>query len=202
MKNLLTFTEENHEYGIFSKQFIHVPSVSELLDTITPDSKYIADSYAIRGTNVHQATEDYDIGQYVAIDDTVIPYMIGYDNFHNEHDVDFIETEQMVFSHDMFFAGRLDRLWQIDGRLHLTDIKTSQKQAWHVIQLVAYDVAHECTDKKELSSLYLSPFGYTLHIWSDEEIEKAYDMLDSLCNIYWWNHKMNYKRLLKLRDAI
>ncbi len=195
MKELLNFDDENHEYFILADRAIHIPSVSEILKPIMSDFE-IPSFYAERGTLVHEATELYDDGKYLPelVDPIVIPYLVAYDNFHQEHDVECEESEMMVFNEDLFYAGRLDRIWKVDGDYFLTDIKTGGKYRWHPIQLVGYDLA--CKGGLNLSSLYLREFEYKWHEWGD--VTEAISLFLALVKIYWFQHPADYKRLKKL----
>ena len=195
MINLLNYDDENHEYFILADRAIHIPSVSEILRPVMSDFE-IPSFYAERGTKVHEATELYDDGKYLPelVDPMVIPYLVGYDNFHQEHDVEYEETEMMVFNEDLFYAGRLDRIWKVDGEYFLTDIKTGGKYRWHPLQLVGYDLA--CKGGLNLSSLYLQEFEYKWHEWGD--VTEAISLFLALVKIYWFQHPADLKRLKKI----
>lgn len=195
MRELLNYDDENHEYFILADRAIHIPSVSEILKPIMSEFE-IPSFYAERGTLVHEATELYDHGKYLPelVDPMIIPHMVAYDNFHQEHDVEYEESEMMVFNEDLFYAGRLDRIWKVDGKLCLTDIKTGGKYRWHPLQLVGYDLA--CEGELTLSSLYLREFEYKWHEWKD--VEEAERIFLALIDVYWFQHPADYKRLKKL----
>lgn len=195
MKELLNYDDENHEYFILADRAIHIPSVSEILRPIMSDFE-LPEKYRIRGKMVHEATELYDDGKYLPelVSDKVVPYLIAYDNFHQEHDVEYEETEMMVFNEDLFYAGRLDRIWKVDGKYCLTDIKTGGKYRWHPLQLAGYDMA--LRSKLALTSLYLREFEYKWHVW--EDVMEAYIIFRALVDIYWFQHPADLKRLRKL----
>lgn len=195
MKELLNYDDENHEYFILADRAIHIPSVSEILNPIMSDFE-LPEKYRIRGKMVHEATELYDDGKYLPelVSDKVVPYMIAYDNFHQEHDVEYEESEMMVFNEDLFYAGRLDRIWKVDGKYFLTDIKTGGKYRWHPLQLVGYDLA--CKSELSLSSLYLREFEYKWHEWGD--VTEATSLFLALVKIYWFQHPADLKRLKKI----
>ena len=195
MRELLNYDDENHEYFILADRAIHIPSNSEILRPIMSDFE-IPSFYAERGTLVHEATELYDEGKYLPelVDPMVIPYLVGYDNFHQEHDVEYEESEMIVFNEDLFYAGRLDRIWKVDGDYFLTDIKTGGKYRWHPLQLVGYDLA--CKSELNLSSLYLREFEYKWHEWGD--VTEAISLFLALVKIYWFQHPADLKRLKKI----
>jgi hypothetical protein len=155
--------------------------------------------YAERGTAVHNLTELWDTGLYFQelADDELMTYMMAYEDFHDQHDVEVIQLEQIVFNPTLMYAGRLDRLWRIDGAEHLTDIKTGNKYKQHLFQNCAYQMALPMLTRK-LSNLYLNPFTFRLHEWKQEEQTYGYHMVEALSLIYWDNHRRDRKALDKI----
>ena len=196
MKELLNYDHDNHEYFILTDRVVHIPSVSEILKPILSDYD-IPPFYAERGTLVHEATESFDEGTYLPelVDPMVIPYLIGYENFLDEHEVVLDKSELMVFDEELLYAGRLDRIWTVDGRRTITDIKTGGKYRWHPVQLVAYLMASDLQDCAPISSLYLNEFAYKFHYWDSAP---DWETFKALVEIYWFNHPADYKRLKKL----
>ena len=196
---IVKFDEACHEYSI---EGIHIPSVSELLRPVVADFDCPA-KYLERGTAVHKLTELYDADLYFSelAGDDIAPYIIAYSQFLDEHQVEVIQTEQMVFNRELLYAGRLDRLWMIDGNLHLTDIKTGSKYKQHLFQLVAYAMAIGAGDIA-LSNLYLNPFSEKLETWDIKDFAYGIDMVKALSLIYWDNHRKDRKALDKVLREI
>jgi len=195
---MVDYNDAIHEYTL---EGIHLPSVSELLKPILSDFE-IDPKYAERGTAVHNLTELWDTGLYMPelADDELMPYMMAYEDFHDQHDIEVQEIEMMVFNPTLMYAGRLDRLWLIDGKKHLTDNKTGGKYKQHLFQLCAYHMALPPTDC-ELSNLYLNPFNFKLHTWGHGERVYGYRMVEALSLIYWDNHRRDRKSLEKILEA-
>ena len=196
---MVDYNDAIHEYTL---QGIHVPSVSELLKPVTGEFE-CAPMYAERGTAVHTLTELWDTGAYMPelADDELMPYMMAYEDFHDQHDVEVIQLEQIVFNKELLYAGRLDRLWRIDGAEHLTDIKTGSKYKQHLFQLVAYAMAIDAGDIA-LSNLYLNPFSEKLDTWDIKDFAYGIDMVKALSLIYWDNHRKDRKALDKVLREI
>jgi hypothetical protein len=95
------------------------------------------------------------------------------------------------------YAGRLDRIWLIDGEEHLTDIKTGGKYKQHLFQGCAYQMALPQA-RRVLSNLYLNPFNFRLHEWKQEEQVYGYKMVEALSMVYWDNHRRDRKALDKI----
>lgn len=191
----ILFTEEGHEYTLGG---IHIPSVSELMSPILSDFE-IDPRYAERGTAVHTLTELWDTDLYLPelADDELTPYMMAYEDFHDQYDVEIIQLEEIVFNPTLMYAGRLDRVWRIGGADHLTDIKTGGKYKQHLFQGCAYRMA-STRDVEHISNLYLNPFSFKLHTWKQEEEEYGNKMVEALSLIYWDNHRRDRKALDKI----
>ena len=192
---MVEYNDSIHEYTLGG---IHIPSVSELLKPVTGEFA-CAPMYAERGTAVHNLTELWDIGLYFPelADDELMTYMMAYEDFHDQHEVEVIQLEQIVFNRELMYAGRLDRIWLIDGEKHLTDIKTGGKYKQHIFQLCAYQMASEAL-QTHLSNLYLNPFNFKLHKWKQEEQVYGYKMVEALSMVYWDNHRRDRKALEKI----
>jgi hypothetical protein len=191
----IQFSEEGHEYTL---EGIHIPSVSELMSPILSDFE-IDPKYAERGTAVHTLTELWDTDLYLPelADDELTPYMMAYEDFHDQYDVEIIQLEEIVFNPTLMYAGRLDRVWRIGGADHLTDIKTGGKYKQHLFQGCAYRMA-STRDVEHISNLYLNPFSFKLHTWKQEEEEYGNKMVEALSLIYWDNHRRDRKALDKI----
>ena len=192
---MVEYNDAIHEYSL---EGIHVPSVSELLKPVTGDFE-CAPMYAERGTAVHNLTELWDTGLYFPelADDELMTYMMAYEDFHDQHEVEVIQLEQIVFNPTLMYAGRLDRLWIIDGDEHLTDIKTGNKYKQHLFQNCAYQMALPVRTRM-LSNLYLNPFNFRLHEWKQEEQVYGYKIVEALSLVYWDNHRRDRKALDKI----
>ncbi len=189
---MLEFKEAKHEYFY---QGIRVPSVSELCKPLRSDW-VIPPYYAERGTAVHDLTEAFDSGRYFdELAGELYPYMDAYRQFHDQHEVALKEMEQMVFHDRLFYAGRFDRLWEVDGVLHLTDIKTGGKYRQHRVQLSAYAMA--LGGKMEISNLYLNPFEFKFDTWKTD----ACELVEALSLVYWETRPRDYGRLKKLMEG-
>lgn len=199
---MVEYNDAIHEYTL---EGIHLPSVSELLKPILSDFEYDP-KYAEKGQAVHTLTELWDTGLYLPelADDELMPYMMAYEDFHDQHEVEVQEIEMMVFNPTLMYAGRLDRLWMIDGKKHLTDIKTGGKYKQHLFQLYAYHLASDggfTNDSLELSNLYLNPFNFKLHTWTTSDLNYAHNMVEALSLIYWDKHRRDRKSLEKILEV-
>ena len=99
---MVEYNDSIHEYTLGG---IHVPSVSELLKPVTGEFE-CAPMYAERGTAVHTLTELWDTGLYMPelADDELMPYMMAYEDFHDQHDVEVLRLERIVFNKELMYA--------------------------------------------------------------------------------------------------
>ena len=127
MKYNLQFDEEHHIYTVDG---VEVPSVTEIVQFLSVGTAAAASPWqrnmaAALGTRVHQATVLYD---YIGLDldmydYDVFPYIRGYSDFVRDYRINgYILTEQRITNGD--YAGTLDRLGMIDGKLTVIDFKT------------------------------------------------------------------------------
>jgi hypothetical protein len=144
-----------NEDGVF------VPSVTTILEAYPKDAAFyqwlknngqdsdeLRDKAAERGTAVHTMTEAYDNGSEVSLlnDDGRPGWKLGewamferYVEFSQRFSPTIKMNEQNYVSAELGYAGTIDRVMQLDGRLLLVDIKTSGS-VWpaYWLQLAAY----------------------------------------------------------------
>lgn len=81
-----------------------------------------------RGSRVHELCQLYD---YDALPDEIdadcIGYLTAYKTFCHDYSVRWLFSEYAVGSKEKGYAGTIDRLGYIDGKLTIVDLKTSAK---------------------------------------------------------------------------
>ena len=128
----IDFDPEKHEYSVGG---VKVPSVSEILAPLSADrydglSPWMLKAAAERGTAVHEATEMMDYGIEPETDPEIEPYLLAYQTFLLEHDVEWEMIEKIVYYKRIpqdeipLFAGTVDRFGKVDGKYAVVDIKT------------------------------------------------------------------------------
>ena len=164
------------------------PSVTTILEAYPKDAAYfkwikevgtdadvIRDEAGRRGSVVHELTELYDKGAEVSLlnMDGNLQFKMSewamferYVDFVTRFKPDYLMNEQNFVSHDLGFAGTIDRLAWLDGKLTLIDIKTSNNihdSYW--LQLAAYTaLVHVLTSYKvdQVAILHLNAKTRTL----------------------------------------
>jgi len=82
---------------------------------------------AARGTDVHKAAEKINLGLPPSHDEALQPYVDQYLKFLAEHAPKFIMAEAPVYSLKYHYAGTLDAIVEIDGRVCVMDVKTTDR---------------------------------------------------------------------------
>ena len=123
----LLFFDECHKYTLDGEE---LPSVSELTRFISREiygdvGQFNLDRAADRGTAVHKATELLDKYGTAEIDEDIAPYLQAYIAFRKEHKCEWQKIEYATHHPENLYAGTLDRVGTIDGKLVVLDIKTS-----------------------------------------------------------------------------
>ena len=123
----LLFFDECHKYTLDGEE---LPSVSQLTRFISREiygdvGQFNLDRAAERGTSVHKATELLDKYGTAEIDEDIAPYLQAYIVFRKEHKCEWQKIEYATHHPDNLYAGTLDRVGTIDGKLVVLDIKTS-----------------------------------------------------------------------------
>lgn len=160
---ILTFKEENHEYKLDG---IVLPSVTGIISEMGLSGlpwDIILEFRALKnkeievcqlsqmalafyqagqfGNAAHKATELHDRGclDLKTVDPAIIPYLEAWKKFKSEVGVKILEIEKKMFHPIYLFAGTLDRVVELDGRIYVLDIKTSVKFPAHLgLQTAAY----------------------------------------------------------------
>ncbi len=80
------------------------------------------------GTAVHAACEEYALtGVRPVVDDEVRPFLDRFDTWLQIWQPKYRAVETTVYSETFGYAGTLDAIFEIDGRLVMVDYKTSKK---------------------------------------------------------------------------
>ena len=200
MINLVSYKDSDHSYSV---EGTSVPSMTQLMEytgVIKKSDWEIPEKYAIRGTEIHAMTELVDLGLFdpFLCSDSAYPFIMQYERFLEENEVEILESETIVFNDKLFYAGRKDRLCLLNGKRTLLDIKSGAKARWHVVQLAGYAQG----DCEQLVDLYLQPFDYKIHIWKDSEREEAEQVLEAMSKCYYFSHPRDYKKLLKIKEKV
>lgn len=166
--NQITFLDQRY-YRTEAGDYI--PSVTTILEAYPKGAQYyewlkkngedsdnIRDEAGRRGSRVHQMTEAYDNGETVSLIDEQGNINIKvsewnmfekYVEFRTRFPFEIIKNEFTLISPGLGFAGTVDRVIELDGKVILVDIKTSNAiydSYW--LQIVSYKKLLEEIDIK------------------------------------------------------
>lgn len=120
----------------------------EWLKKMGEDADEIRDEAGRKGSNVHKLTEDYDNGLEISLLDEngYIGYKLSewsmfekYVEFRKGFNTNIVQNELNLVSSTHRMGGTIDRIMQVEGKLLLVDIKTSNAVHPHYwLQLAAY----------------------------------------------------------------
>ena len=162
----LTFDEKGHIYRLDG---MVIPSVTTLMKPLSLDfyrmvDPMVLDRAAKRGTAIHNALENYT---RFGIEDIEPEYDGYFESFRQWWELRKpfpLATERRVYHKILRYAGTVDLLCLIDGRLTLVDYKTSAQvnEKLCAVQLEGYDRAYESHGLKVENRLilHLSKTGY------------------------------------------
>ena len=122
----LTFEEERHLYYLNG---LEVPSVTTLMKPLSSDfystvDPEVLNKAAKRGTAIHNAVENYAKFGIEDIPPVYSGYFAGFREWWDSRKPEVLATETKVYHKILRYAGTVDLLCIIDGRVTLVDYKT------------------------------------------------------------------------------
>lgn len=112
-----------------------LPDLQELLDQCYAKAKEKSQAGKDTGSEIHKAIERYLRSIPTSPKPEWLDHEVSsdirkaYDAFRKwfqQHQPKVLKVEQPIYSRELGYAGRFDCLLEIDGRIHLCDIKTTQ----------------------------------------------------------------------------
>lgn len=166
-----TFDDRTHQYLLNGVQ---IPSVTQVLmeaGLVNLDfiSKDLLEQKADLGIKVHLTTELYDQGNLIleSLHPTLLAYLNSYIKFKMDYNF-IVQDIELKSYHKLFrYAGRIDRIGTVSGKLSIIDIKSGTVQPTHALQLAGYSELYN-QDKKLKDQIrkrycvYLSQDGYVV----------------------------------------
>jgi hypothetical protein len=138
------FDEARHEYTVGGRI---IPSVTQILGILQDFGGVpadVLDRAAEFGTHVHHACALDNARQLdeAALDPGLLPYLAQWRRFLAESGGVVLASEQRVYHPGLHYAGTLDALVSIRGKVALVDIKTGQLPRTVGAQTIAYEEAY------------------------------------------------------------
>lgn len=117
------------------------------------------------GTDVHKTIQYYnekDLSESTLVE-PLLSYLGQYKLACEFHKIEHLQSETMRYSPDFMFAGCVDMICKVDGKMSLIDFKTGKIEAWHGLQLGAYAKLMESEiEIEKCYCLYLTGENYLL----------------------------------------
>ena len=147
----VTFTPESHEYHVGGLKVPNVTRIIESLESYDGIDPSVLEYASDRGTKVHQATELYDEGDLDedALHEALWGYVAAWKLFRDDTGVEIKAIETIVYSARYGYAGKIDRLVNLNGEDGVLDIKcVAQISPVTALQTVGYAEALR-TDRRQ-----------------------------------------------------
>lgn len=138
--DMLTFDEPTHVYRYAGAL---IPSVTTVIKgggsgvDYSSIPRHILERAAEIGTEVHKVAEDHvRLGSPLKSEDTSAEeYVVGLRQFFDSGVVDVIEAEQKLACPKYWFAGTVDIVGMVNGKLSVLDYKTTSKLHTDTVEL-------------------------------------------------------------------
>ncbi len=201
VNNPITGGENTEEYGNNMRQFAQ---------------KKMVDARAF-GSLYHNAIDELNKTGFLDNKyDEIKPFVKYYIEWTRDHSVSFVDTEFVCVNEKLGYAGQVDGLAVVDGKLTLLDYKTQDVKedakgnlkpnyydSW-VWQLAAYKNA-EWENKppriQQVMSVVLcsqSPCYPIMKVWTSQELSNAWKIFKASCAIWQLTNKFNPAENAKL----
>lgn len=141
----LQFDAETHRYVYEGKPFPSVTRVLRMLETFVGIPADVLDFAAQRGHAVHDACayDDKDDLDEESVDPTIMPYLEAWRTFKSDANYQPLEIELPVVHGRYEYAGTLDRIGMVNGKVAVIDIKSGILPVIAGPQLAAYLEAYK-----------------------------------------------------------
>ena len=179
----LVFDEKDHKYKVGEDI---IPSVTKIIDNIVPVylTKWAANEGAAwfkrnahRGWNLDDEEDIEAIVKGIANAHIVISKtaLQAFGKWVKENEVEWISTEERIYSKEHQYAGTVDAVATIDDKFSVIDFKTS-KQIYksYKLQVYAYKQAIEEMYGEEVESCWILRFDKATGKFQAKEIKEDY----------------------------
>lgn len=182
VKHRIEFDEASHKYIVDGEE---VPSVTTILNYVTSGhygqiNEAVLRQAAQRGTDVHAACADIDLGLDAEADPVTAPYIEAYLEFLKDYRPKWKEIEQKHYS-PRGFCGTVDRMGEINYKPCVLDIKTTASPTRinyiaYCAQTIAYSMFYDNGADMRRYILFLKKDG-KYRLVDCDEYEKKYGIM-------------------------
>lgn len=200
----LIVNEEEHTYRVGQLEY---PSVTTILRSLDLSRAYrgVSDYYRDRGRAVHKAVELVDKGTLdeETLHETLIPYVGAYRCFVKDSGYQALCWELALYDEKVGFAGTLDKVGRLNGRLGILDIKAASSiDPAAGLQLKGYEHLWNLWNEESPCQ-----FRYVLQLTSDGKYQLVTKFKDdvtipwsSVMDVYLWKTRFAKRNETKDRD--
>lgn len=189
----IVLDEENHVYLVDGEEKPSVTTILNLLsyDTYGKIDKSTLEYAAKRGSAIHEATEDLDLGIPADVDAETEPYVRAYIDFIRDYQPNYRMIETPIYDEEFGYAGTVDRMGCIGTQLWLIDLKTigSPSRADYVkVCLQTWMYAHALGSDLRTFALFLKKDGsyrlFDCQSWARENGIEPQKIVPQLVDTY------------------
>jgi len=232
MKTLKLLPKNQHWYESNKKKGVYYPSVTMVTGFLPKGQffeRYLADQESWeesqkllkeageRGTRVHDASEILDNGGTITYEnsgltDEEYELLSFYVNWHKKFTPKIVHVELRMVSDKMKLGGKLDRIYEIDGKTVLFDLKTSKSAIFdsHWIQVACYSAMYEELYKTKVDQVAILRLtgrrkeGYEYVTRSREEWLKDYKQFKKTYDtmMYLGNNKVIAPKIIEVPEVL
>lgn len=124
------------------------------------ESRRLLEEAGLKGTHVHQKSEELERGAHIAYEnsgltDEEFQLLSFFVDWHGKYSPKVKHIELVLISDKLKLGGTCDRVYEIDGKTVLLDLKTSKSAIYdsHHIQCAAYAQMYEELHKKQIDQV-------------------------------------------------
>ena len=139
----VTFDATAHRYVVGDREIPSVTTRIKAAGLLGPGASFYTPEAADRGTRVHEACTDLDLGRPCTLLPAEQGFLDSYAKWRRLMRPTWTSMEQPHYSARYDTAGTADRLGTVAGRPLIVDFKTGGAATWHGLQLAMYDLLHD-----------------------------------------------------------
>jgi len=139
----VTFDSIAHRYLVEGREIPSVTTRIKAAGLLGPGAAFYTPEAANRGTRVHAACTDLDLGRPCTLLLAERGFVHSYAQWRRLMRPVWTSMEQPHYSARYDTAGTADRLGTVAGRPLIVDFKTGGATKWHGLQLAMYDLLHD-----------------------------------------------------------
>lgn len=134
LRGTFTFDPGRHRYAVGGWP---VPSITRL---VKDKDAFTNPIYLARGSAVHKAALQFDLGAAWTLPGEWLPFMRAYEQFRAEVACRWRQLEQPLVNRRLRYAGTPDRIGTVNQRPVILEIKTGYPDLFHGPQLAGQDL--------------------------------------------------------------